>query len=89
MSALARDSGIKRDALYRELSDRGNAKFATIMKVVAAKGVHLTLAAPEPGVSKVKAAPNTTTTAKKTQPAAKQACVQSSTAHARAGAAHA
>jgi len=86
MSALARDSGIKREALYRALSDRGNAEFATIMKVVAAMGLHLTLAAPVP---KAKAAPKTTTAAKKTQAAAKRARVQSGTVRARAGTAHA
>lgn len=90
MSALARDSGIKREALYRALSDRGNAEFATIMKVVAAMGLHLTLAVPEPvPKAKAKTAPKTTTAAKKTQPAAKRARVQSGTVRARAGTAHA
>jgi probable addiction module antidote protein len=46
MSALARDSGVKREALYRALSDGGNAEFATIMKVVHALGLHLTIAPP-------------------------------------------
>jgi probable addiction module antidote protein len=92
MSALARDSGIKREALYRALSDRGNAESATIMKVVAAMGLHLTLAAPEAAPkanAKTKAAPKTTTAAKKTQPAAKRARAQSGTVRARAGTAHA
>ncbi|TKC83474.1 putative addiction module antidote protein [Trinickia terrae] len=48
MSALARDSGVKREALYRALSDGGNAEFATIMKVMRALGLHLTIAEPEP-----------------------------------------
>ena len=48
MSALARDSGVKREALYRALSDSGNAEFATIMKVVRALGLHLTIAPSEP-----------------------------------------
>ncbi|VVE27872.1 DNA-binding protein [Pandoraea pneumonica] len=45
MSALARDSGIAREALYRALSDTGNPEFATIVKVVSALGLHLTLTA--------------------------------------------
>ena len=48
MSALARDSGVKREALYRALSDGGNAEFATIMKVVRALGLDLTIAPSEP-----------------------------------------
>ncbi|AHB06734.1 hypothetical protein U875_16350 [Pandoraea pnomenusa 3kgm] len=44
MSALARESGIAREALYRALSDTGNPEFATIMKVLGALGLHLTLA---------------------------------------------
>ncbi|RKU01838.1 putative addiction module antidote protein [Burkholderia sp. Nafp2/4-1b] len=48
MSALARESGVKREALYRALSEGGNAEFATIMKVVGALGLHLTIAASEP-----------------------------------------
>lgn len=49
MSALARESGIAREALYRALSDTGNPEFATIVKVVSALGLHLTLTAtPEP-----------------------------------------
>lgn len=48
MSALARESSVKREALYRALSEEGNAEFATIMKVVRALGLHLTIAPPEP-----------------------------------------
>ncbi|MCA8198903.1 addiction module antidote protein [Burkholderia vietnamiensis] len=44
MTALARESGVKREALYRALSEGGNAEFATIMKVVGALGLHLTVA---------------------------------------------
>ncbi|NIE65933.1 addiction module antidote protein [Burkholderia sp. Ax-1719] len=43
MTALARDSGVKREALYRALSESGNAEFATIMKVVRALGLQLTI----------------------------------------------
>lgn len=49
MSALARESGIAREALYRALSDTSNPEFATIVKVVSALGRHLTLTTnPEP-----------------------------------------
>jgi probable addiction module antidote protein len=43
MTALAREAGVAREALYRALSKKGNAEFATIMKVIAAMGLHLTL----------------------------------------------
>lgn len=46
MTALARESGIAREALYRALSNKGNAEFATIMKVIGAMGLHLTLTNP-------------------------------------------
>ena len=36
MTALARESGIAREALYRALSKNGDAEFATIMKVIGA-----------------------------------------------------
>jgi probable addiction module antidote protein len=56
MTALARQSGIAREALYRALSDKGNAEFATIMKVIAAMGLHLTLTKPDKDLkAKVKA----------------------------------
>jgi probable addiction module antidote protein len=42
-SALARESGVAREALSRALSDTGNPEFATIVKVVGALGLHLTL----------------------------------------------
>ncbi|VVE59135.1 DNA-binding protein [Pandoraea horticolens] len=45
MSALARASGVAREALYRALSDTGNPEFATIVKVVRAVGLHLSLTA--------------------------------------------
>jgi len=47
MTTLARESGIAREALYRALSNKGNAEFATIMKVIGAMGLHLTLTKPE------------------------------------------
>ncbi|PMS17613.1 putative addiction module antidote protein [Trinickia dabaoshanensis] len=39
MTALARESGIAREALYRALPKKGNAEFATIMKVIGAMGL--------------------------------------------------
>ncbi|MGE8686566.1 MAG: addiction module antidote protein [Achromobacter sp.] len=41
MSQLARDTGIKRESLYRALSGEGNPEFATIWKVVRALGIRL------------------------------------------------
>lgn len=86
MSALARDSGIKREALYRALSDKGNAEFATIMKVLSALGLQLTLttgkAVPAKKVAPKKVAPKAKTStstrapkpvAKRARPAAKRA----------------
>ncbi|MFL9935230.1 putative addiction module antidote protein [Paraburkholderia sp. RL18-103-BIB-C] len=90
MTALARESGIAREALYRALSDKGNAEFATIMKVIGAMGLHLTLAASEPAPKpKAKAAPKATIAAKKTRPAVKRARAQSGTVRARTVTAHA
>jgi len=42
MSALASDTGLSRQALYKALSEGGNPEFATIMKVVRALGFRLT-----------------------------------------------
>lgn len=41
MSQLARDTGVKRESLYRALSGEGNPEFATIWKVLNALGVRL------------------------------------------------
>jgi probable addiction module antidote protein len=41
MSQLARDTGVKRESLYRALSGEGNPEFATIWKVVRALGIRL------------------------------------------------
>jgi len=38
MSALARETKISREALYRALSKKGNPQFETIFKVVSAMG---------------------------------------------------
>lgn len=41
MTQLARDTGIKRESLYRALSGEGNPEFATIWKVIRALGIRL------------------------------------------------
>ncbi len=41
MSALARDIGMSRAALYKSLSGEGNPEFATIIKVMKALGLSL------------------------------------------------
>lgn len=41
MSQLAKESGVKRESLYRALSGEGNPEFATIWKVVRALGIRL------------------------------------------------
>ena len=41
MSQIARDAGLGRESLYKALSAEGNPEFATIMKVIAALGLHL------------------------------------------------
>lgn len=46
MSELAREAGVKREALYRALSEKGNPEFATIVKVLGALGWRLTVAEP-------------------------------------------
>nr|WP_186083632.1 addiction module antidote protein [Burkholderia gladioli] len=65
MTTLARESGVRREALYRALSQTGNAEFATILKVVGSLGLRLTVtepsnadeATPVPKRAAVKAAP--------------------------------
>ena len=41
MAQIARDSGIRRESLYKALSREGNPEFATVMKVVKALGLKL------------------------------------------------
>ena len=41
MSQLARDTGLRRESLYKALSSEGNPEFATIMKVIQALGIQL------------------------------------------------
>ena len=41
LSALARETGLSREGLYKALSEDGNPSFATIMKVAKALGLRL------------------------------------------------
>jgi probable addiction module antidote protein len=41
MTALARETGLSRESLYRALSSDGNPEFATVLKVLRAFGVRL------------------------------------------------
>jgi len=92
MTALARESGIAREALYRALSGKGNAEFATIMKVIGAMGLHLTLAKPEATLKATTRAKTATkvVVAKKARPVSKRAGSTTSKGRTRASsAAHA
>lgn len=44
MTELARKAGLSRESLYRALSAEGNPELATVMKVIGALGLHLTVA---------------------------------------------
>jgi len=48
MNALARETGLSRESLYRALPEHGNATLDTFIKVLSAYGVKLSLQ-PEPG----------------------------------------
>jgi probable addiction module antidote protein len=41
MTQIAKDSGLKREALYRSLSETGNPQFTTILAVMKALGLSL------------------------------------------------
>jgi probable addiction module antidote protein len=41
MSKMARETGLRRESLYKALSPEGNPEFATILKVVQALGIKL------------------------------------------------
>ncbi len=45
MSALARETGVSREALYRAFSDKGNPTLDTLLRVMKALGVRLAVAA--------------------------------------------
>jgi probable addiction module antidote protein len=41
MSQIARETGLRRESLYKALSPEGNPEFATVFKVVQALGMKL------------------------------------------------
>ena len=41
MSRVARDTGLRRESLYKALSPDGNPEFVTVLKVVRALGLRL------------------------------------------------
>jgi probable addiction module antidote protein len=41
MSQIARETGLRRESLYKALSPEGNPEFATVLKVVQALGIKL------------------------------------------------
>ncbi|MFL9871788.1 addiction module antidote protein [Paraburkholderia megapolitana] len=43
MSQIARDAGVGRESLYKALSGTGNPEFATVIRVLHALGLHLTV----------------------------------------------
>lgn len=45
MSALARETGVSREALYRAFSDNGNPTLDTLLRVMKAFGLRLAVAA--------------------------------------------
>lgn len=45
MTELSKRTGLSREALYRALSDNGNPEFFTILKVVRALGIKLSVTA--------------------------------------------
>ncbi|MDR3452810.1 MAG: putative addiction module antidote protein [Rhodoferax sp.] len=45
MSQLARDTGLAREGLYKALSPEGNPEFSTVMRVIKALGLKLSVQA--------------------------------------------
>jgi probable addiction module antidote protein len=43
MTEVAREAGVSRESLYRALSAEGNPEFATVMRVVKALGLQLSI----------------------------------------------
>jgi probable addiction module antidote protein len=41
MAQIAKQSGLRRESLYKALSPHGNPEFTTVLKVVKALGLHL------------------------------------------------
>lgn len=43
MSQIAKESGLSRESLYKALSDEGNPEFGTVLKVLQALGLKLSI----------------------------------------------
>lgn len=43
MSAIARETGLGRENLYKALSEKGNPQFSTILKITKALGLHISI----------------------------------------------
>lgn len=54
MSQLARDTGLTREGLYKALSPDGNPSFGTVLKVMRALGVRLTVSGKPPAKSRAR-----------------------------------
>jgi probable addiction module antidote protein len=48
MTSIARDSGLQRESLYKALSMDGKPELATVLRVLKAMGLHLTVQADTP-----------------------------------------
>lgn len=48
MAAVAEKAGIKRESLYKALGENGNPTLETLVKVINALGLQLTVKVPEP-----------------------------------------
>ena len=53
MTEIARKAGVSRESLYRALSNEGNPEFATILKVMNAMGLRMSVAPAEPALPPV------------------------------------
>jgi probable addiction module antidote protein len=51
MSQVAKDAGLARESLYRSLNLGDNPEFATVLKVMASLGLHLTVSKTQPPLS--------------------------------------
>ncbi|MGF6547094.1 membrane protein involved in colicin uptake [Paraburkholderia youngii] len=83
VTALARESDIAREALCRAPSSTGNAEFATIMKMIAAMGLRLTLAKPDAAVKATARGKTATKAAPAKKAAAKKAAAKKAAAPAK------
>ena len=47
MTSIAKEAGVAREALYRALSETGNPELGTVLRVMQALGLELTVKVPE------------------------------------------